>query len=43
MNQIAPDRVARAEFFFEQEGGDTIHPATLEAVEKLKRRYGWVH
>jgi imidazolonepropionase-like amidohydrolase/Tol biopolymer transport system component len=43
MNQIAPDRVARAEFFFEQEGGDTIHPATLEAVEKMKRRFGWVH
>jgi len=43
MSQIAPERVERAEFFFEQEGGDTIHPATLEWLEKLERRYGWVH
>ncbi|MEE8523655.1 MAG: amidohydrolase family protein, partial [Thermoanaerobaculia bacterium] len=28
MNQIAPDEVERREFFFEKEGGDTVHPAT---------------
>jgi cytosine/adenosine deaminase-related metal-dependent hydrolase len=43
MNQIAPDRVEREELFFKQDGGDTIHPATLAWIEALKERYGWVH
>jgi cytosine/adenosine deaminase-related metal-dependent hydrolase len=43
MNQIAPDRVERQEFFFERPGGDTVHPATTVWLEKLKRRFGWQH
>jgi Tol biopolymer transport system component/imidazolonepropionase-like amidohydrolase len=43
MNQVAPDAVAREPFFFEQEGGDTIHPATQEWLEQKQERYGWVH
>lgn len=43
MNQVAPDRVERAPFFFELEGGDTIHPATTEWLERLRHRFGWVH
>jgi hypothetical protein len=41
MDRIAPDRVRRAPFFFEKEGGDTIHPATLTWIEKLSERMGW--
>jgi hypothetical protein len=43
MNQVAPDQVARKEFFFEREGGDTIHPATWIWLENLQRTFGWVH
>ena len=43
MNQIAPDEVERQAFFFELEGGDTIHPATQEWLENLERRLGWSH
>jgi imidazolonepropionase-like amidohydrolase len=43
MNQIAPDDVAREEFFFELEGGDTIHPATQRWLQDLRERHGWVH
>lgn len=43
MNQIAPDPVARAEFFFEKEGGDTVHPATAAWIEKFRERHGWTH
>jgi hypothetical protein len=43
MNQIAPDRVERKEFFFERDGGDTIHPATQEWLDGLRRKFGWVH
>ena len=43
MNQIAPDEVERQAFFFELEGGDTIHPATQEWLEKLEQRLGWTH
>ncbi len=43
MNQVAPDAVERQEFFFEKEGGDTIHPATAAWLEELQRRHGWVH
>jgi Tol biopolymer transport system component/imidazolonepropionase-like amidohydrolase len=43
MNQLAPDAVERRPFFFEREGGDTIHPATLVWLERLRERYGWVH
>jgi len=43
MNQIAPDNVARQPFFFEKEGGDTIHPATQLWIERKSRAYGWTH
>jgi hypothetical protein len=43
MNQIAPDRVERQEFFFEREGGDTVHPTTWTWIEELGRTYGWDH
>ncbi|MDH3286066.1 MAG: hypothetical protein OEQ13_15140, partial [Acidobacteriota bacterium] len=43
MNQIAPDDVARKPFFFEREGGDTIHPATARWLEEKARRLGWKH
>jgi imidazolonepropionase-like amidohydrolase len=43
MNQVAPDRVERKAFFFEKEGGDTIHPTTLRWLDDLRRRHGWVH
>ena len=43
MNQIMPDPVERAEFFFEKEGGDTIHPTTQEWIDTLKVRMNWVH
>ncbi|HXV75832.1 MAG TPA: amidohydrolase family protein, partial [Candidatus Polarisedimenticolaceae bacterium] len=43
MNQIAPDRVERGPFFFELEGGDTVHAATQQWIETMSRRYGWRH
>jgi imidazolonepropionase-like amidohydrolase/Tol biopolymer transport system component len=43
MNQIAPDRIERQAFFFELEGGDTVHPATQQWLEQLQHRFGWVH
>jgi imidazolonepropionase-like amidohydrolase len=43
MNQIAPDRVEREEFFFEKPGGDTIHPATQAWIEEWKERHGCRH
>ena len=43
MNQVAPDAVARQPFYFEKEGGDTIHPAATEAYERFRRDHGWVH
>ena len=43
MNQIAPQQVAREPFFFELEGGDTIHPTTEAWLERLRERYGWAH
>jgi hypothetical protein len=43
MNQVAPDAVEREAFFFEREGGDTIHPASARWLEEFKQRHGWVH
>ena len=43
MHQIAPDQVERQPFFFEKEGGDTIHPATDARIRALQNRHGWVH
>jgi hypothetical protein len=43
MNQIAPDNVEREEFFFELEGGDTIHTSTQQWLDNLKEQHGWVH
>jgi imidazolonepropionase-like amidohydrolase len=41
MNQVAPDAVARRPFFFQKDGGDTVHPAALEYIEKLGEKHGW--
>ena len=41
MNQIAPDPTARRKFFFEREGGDTVHPATWRWLERLRADLGW--
>ncbi len=43
MNQIAPDEVEREEFFFEKEGGDTIHPSTETWMRDVAERHHWVH
>ncbi len=43
MNQVAPDEVERGSFFFEKEGGDTIHPSTRAWLEAFQIRHGWVH
>ncbi len=43
MNQLAPDRVERQEFFFEQVGGDTVHPSTESWLRELELKHGWVH
>jgi hypothetical protein len=43
MNQVAPDHVERRPFFFEKEGGDTLHPETEERLRTLQNRHGWVH
>jgi imidazolonepropionase-like amidohydrolase len=41
MNQVAPDRVERRPFFFELEGGDTIHADTAAWLRHKGRRLGW--
>ena len=43
MAQLAPDKVTPQPFFFTLEGGDTIHPATLAWLERLRERFGWDH
>jgi Tol biopolymer transport system component/imidazolonepropionase-like amidohydrolase len=43
MNQVAPDSVARRPFFFEKEGGDTIHPATSARMLEFSGQYGCPH
>ena len=43
MNQVAPEKAARRPFFFEKEGGDTIHPATWQWLERIRERFGWAH
>jgi len=43
MNQIGNETSERQEFFFEQEGGDTIHPATALWLQEFKETHGWVH
>ncbi len=43
MNQVAPEKVERRPFFFEKEGGDTIHPATRARIRALGLRHGWTH
>ncbi len=43
MNQVAPDPTERRQFFFEKEGGDTIHPSTRAWLDEFQRRHGWVH
>ena len=41
MNQIGNDPVEREEFFFELEGGDTIHPATVRWWQEFQEKHGW--
>jgi hypothetical protein len=43
MAQVAPDKVTPHPFFFTKEGGDTIHPATLEWIERQRERFHWDH
>lgn len=43
LNQIAPTAVKRRPFFWEQEGGDTIHPSALEYFQRLREKHGWRH
>jgi cytosine/adenosine deaminase-related metal-dependent hydrolase len=43
MSQVVPDRVERQPFFFEKEGGDTIHAATREWLDRFAEEHGWVH
>jgi imidazolonepropionase-like amidohydrolase/Tol biopolymer transport system component len=43
MNQVAPQQVERQPFFFELEGGDTIHAAAETWLRRLERTMGWVH
>jgi imidazolonepropionase-like amidohydrolase len=43
MNQVAPDKVQRGEFFFEKDGGDTVHPATMRYFQEFREKHGWVH
>jgi len=43
MDQVAPEARKRRPFFFEKEGGDTLHPAALEYFERLSEKHGWRH
>ncbi|MCZ6507650.1 MAG: amidohydrolase family protein, partial [Acidobacteria bacterium] len=43
MNQVGNETATREPFFFELEGGDTIHPETLRWLEDFKVRHGWIH
>ncbi|MFQ5527748.1 MAG: amidohydrolase family protein [Thermoanaerobaculia bacterium] len=43
MNQLWPDPVERTPFFWELEGGDTIHPSTAAWMEGRAERYGCRH
>lgn len=41
--QLAPERTQVDPFFFVKEGGDTIHPATQQWLERLEEKFGWRH
>jgi cytosine/adenosine deaminase-related metal-dependent hydrolase len=43
MDQIAPSSVPRRPFYFEREGGDTIHPAAARWYQEQAERLGWRH
>ena len=43
MNEVGSGSRTREPFFFELEGGDTIHPATTRWLEELRERHGWIH
>lgn len=43
MNQIAPDRVERRPFFFEQEDGDVWQAETMRYFHNLGHTHGWHH
>lgn len=43
MNQVAPDATQREPFFFELDGGDTVHPAAQRWIDEFELKHGWVH
>ncbi|MDX1645307.1 MAG: amidohydrolase family protein, partial [Thermoanaerobaculia bacterium] len=43
MDQILPTPIERQPFFFELEGGDTIHPEVTHWLLELRQRHGWDH
>ena len=43
MNQVWPEQVEREPFFWELEGGDTIHPSTLGWMEQQSEQYDCRH
>jgi hypothetical protein len=43
MNQVWPEQVEREPFFWELEGGDTIHPSTLSWMEENSEQYDCRH
>lgn len=43
MNQVWPEEVERKPFFWELEGGDTIHPSTIEWAAQRAARHDCKH
>ncbi|MDH3523972.1 MAG: amidohydrolase family protein [Acidobacteriota bacterium] len=43
MTQVWPETAPRLPFFWELEGGDTIHPSTAAWLDERERRYGCRH
>jgi len=43
MDQIAPERVKRQPYFFEKDGGDTIHPAAAGWLARTRHERHWAH
>lgn len=43
MNQVWPERIEREPFFFEQPGGDTWQPETMEYFDRMGEILGWRH
>ena len=43
MNQIGNYQVERQLFYFEKEGGDTIHPLTQAWLQEVELQFGCAH